>query len=65
MSRICKISNKKANNSYSISHSHVRTKRKQNVNLQNKKIWSTTKKQWLKIKISTKVIKSLYKLNIV
>lgn len=64
MSRICMISNKKANNGYKISHSHVRTKKKQNVNLQYKKIWSIHKKRWLKIKISTKVIKSLYKIKL-
>lgn len=61
MSKICQLTNKKANNGYSVSHSHVRTKRKQNVNLQNKKIWSITKKSWVKLKISTKAIKSMSK----
>nr|YP_009397209.1 ribosomal protein L28 [Thuretia quercifolia]ARW66395.1 ribosomal protein L28 [Thuretia quercifolia] len=64
MSKVCKISNKKPNNGYSVSHSHIRTKKKQNVNLQNKKIWSTTQKCWLKMKLSTKVIKSLYKIKL-
>nr|YP_009391830.1 ribosomal protein L28 [Acrosorium ciliolatum]ARW59974.1 ribosomal protein L28 [Acrosorium ciliolatum] len=64
MSRICIISNKKANNGYQISHSHVRTRKKQNVNLQNKKVWSISTKCWVKIKISTKVIKSLYKIKL-
>jgi len=64
MSKICIISKKKANNGYSISHSHVRTKKKQQVNLQNKKIWSINKKKWIKIKVCTKVIKSLNKINI-
>lgn len=62
MSKICQISQKKANNGYSISHSHVKIKKRQNVNLQIKKIWSIKKKCWLKIRISTKVIKSLHKL---
>nr|YP_009332733.1 ribosomal protein L28 [Membranoptera weeksiae]YP_009332951.1 ribosomal protein L28 [Membranoptera tenuis]AHZ94745.1 ribosomal protein L28 [Membranoptera weeksiae]AKL79207.1 ribosomal protein L28 [Membranoptera tenuis] len=64
MSKVCKISNKKANNGYSISHSHVKTKKKQNVNLQNKKIWSISKKCWLKIRVSTKIIKSLHKIDL-
>nr|YP_009326731.1 ribosomal protein L28 [Membranoptera platyphylla]AMJ16988.1 ribosomal protein L28 [Membranoptera platyphylla] len=64
MSKVCKVSNKKANNGYSISHSHVRTKKKQNVNLQNKRIWSISKKRWLKIKVSTKIIKSLHKIKL-
>nr|YP_009398659.1 ribosomal protein L28 [Kuetzingia canaliculata]ARW67845.1 ribosomal protein L28 [Kuetzingia canaliculata] len=59
MSKVCQISGKKANNGYKISHSHIRTKKKQNINLQNKKIWSMERKQWIKMKVSTRVIKSL------
>nr|QCI04131.1 ribosomal protein L28 [Antithamnionella ternifolia] len=62
MSRICQISQKKANNGYSISHSHIRTKKIQNVNLQRKKIWSESKKCWIKVKISVKALKSLHKI---
>nr|QCI04500.1 ribosomal protein L28 [Antithamnion hubbsii] len=61
MSRVCQISKKKANNGYNVSHSHVRTKKIQNVNLQTKKIWSNTQKCWIKIKISTKALKTLHK----
>nr|YP_009296994.1 ribosomal protein L28 [Ceramium japonicum]AOM66337.1 ribosomal protein L28 [Ceramium japonicum] len=61
MSKICQISGKKANNGYSISHSHVRTKKRQNVNLQSKKIWSIEKNQWIRVKISTKALKTIYK----
>nr|YP_009396994.1 ribosomal protein L28 [Spyridia filamentosa]ARW66180.1 ribosomal protein L28 [Spyridia filamentosa] len=61
MSRVCTISNKKANNGYSISHSHVRTKKIQEINLQNKRIWSQNKNKWIKVKISTKALKSLHK----
>lgn len=64
MSRICKITNKKSNNGYTVSHSHVRNKKVQYVNLQNKKIWSSKQKKWVKVKISAKAIKSLHKLQI-
>lgn len=64
MSKMCQISHKVANNGYSISHSHIRTKKKQNVNLQTKKIWSTRQNKWIKIKISTKALKALHKLKI-
>lgn len=64
MSKICEITKKKRNNGYSISHSHVRTKKIQNVNLQRKKIWSNSRKAWIRIKISTKAIKLLHKINI-
>lgn len=64
MSKICKISNKKANNGYSISHSNIKTKKKQHVNLQKKKVWSIRQKKWIKMRISTKVIRYIYKINI-
>nr|QCI05553.1 ribosomal protein L28 [Crouania attenuata] len=64
MAKICQISKKKANNGYSISHSHIKTKKKQNINLQNKKIWSIANHQWVRLKISTKALKSLSKLKI-
>nr|YP_010903647.1 ribosomal protein L28 [Hypnea wynnei]WCH56499.1 ribosomal protein L28 [Hypnea wynnei] len=63
MSKICQITGKKSNNGYQVSHSHTRTKKIQEVNLQNKKIWSYKKKKWIKIKISTKALKSFYRLN--
>lgn len=64
MGRICILSNKKANNGYSVSHSHARTKKKQNTNLQKKRVWSCKKKNWIKIRISTKAIKSLNKIKL-
>ena len=64
MSRKCQISGKLANNAYSISHSHIRTKRKQHVNLQKKKIWSISKNRWINMRISTKAMKNLYKINL-
>lgn len=61
MTKVCQISGKKSNNAYQVSHSHIRTKKLQHVNLQTKKIWSLTHKRWIKIKLSTKALKSLYK----
>nr|YP_010471145.1 ribosomal protein L28 [Synarthrophyton patena]UVF62974.1 ribosomal protein L28 [Synarthrophyton patena] len=64
MPRKCQITNKKANNAYSISHSHIRTKRLQKVNLQKKRIWSKNKLCWIKVYISTKAIKNMAHINI-
>lgn len=61
MSNKCYITGKTRNNGYSISHSHIRTKKIQGINLQNKKIWSVSKNRWVKIKVSTKGIKTLFK----
>lgn len=64
MSKKCQITNKKANNGYTISHSHIRTKKLQHVNLQNKKIWSKLQSRWIKVRISTNAIRSMAKINI-
>lgn len=59
MSRRCELTGKKANNAFAISHSHRRTKRLQQVNLQSKRIWWESGKRWVKLRISTKAIKTL------
>nr|YP_009541587.1 ribosomal protein L28 [Synarthrophyton chejuense]AYR05596.1 ribosomal protein L28 [Synarthrophyton chejuense] len=64
MSKKCQITNKKANNACAISHSHIRTKKLQNINLQNKRIWSKKKLRWIKLRISTKAIKNMSKIKI-
>nr|YP_009509253.1 ribosomal protein L28 [Gracilaria vermiculophylla]AXI96903.1 ribosomal protein L28 [Gracilaria vermiculophylla]QXU75114.1 ribosomal protein L28 [Gracilaria vermiculophylla]WDZ68052.1 ribosomal protein L28 [Gracilaria vermiculophylla] len=64
MVKKCMLTGKKSNNGYAVSHSHVRTKKIQQVNLQTKRIWSNKEKKWIKIKICTKAIKSLPKLKI-
>jgi len=64
MSKKCQVTNKRANNAYAISHSHIRTKRLQNVNLQNKRIWSKKQSCWIQVRISTKAIKNIAKISI-
>ncbi|MDJ0696183.1 MAG: 50S ribosomal protein L28 [Mastigocoleus sp. MO_167.B18] len=61
MSRRCQLTGKKANNAFAISHSHRRTKRLQQVNLQNKRVWWAKGNRWVKLKLSTKAIKTLEK----
>nr|WGH12871.1 ribosomal protein L28 [Echinothamnion sp.] len=64
MSKMCQISGKVANNGHQVSHSNIKTKKVQNVNLQIKRIWSSKKDCWIKIKVSSKIIKSLHKIKI-
>ena len=64
MSKKCQFSNKCANNAYAISHSHIRTKKRQQINLHKKKIWSLSQKKWIKMRVSTKVIKSMHKISL-
>lgn len=59
MSRRCQLTGKKANNAFAVSHSHRRTKRLQQVNLQEKRVWWSEGNRWVKLRISTKAIKTL------
>lgn len=61
MSRVCQLTGKKANNAYAVSHSHRRTKRLQQANLQEKRIWWPEGKRFVKLRLSTKAIKTLAK----
>ncbi len=61
MSRKCQLTGKKANNGYAVSHSHRRTKRLQHVNLQNKRVWWPEGKRFVRLRLSTKAIKTLEK----
>ena len=61
MSRRCQLTGKKANNGYAVSHTHRRTKKLQQVNLQFKKVWWETGKRWVKLRLSTNAIKTLNK----
>ncbi|ELR97279.1 50S ribosomal protein L28 [Gloeocapsa sp. PCC 73106] len=59
MGRKCDLTGKKANNAFSISHSHRRTKRLQHANLQWKRVWWTEGGRWVRLRLSTKAIKTL------
>ncbi|MCG8366722.1 MAG: 50S ribosomal protein L28 [Pseudanabaenales cyanobacterium] len=59
MARRCDLTGKKANNAYALSHSHRRTKKLQQVNLQTKRVWWPQGKRWVKLRLSTKAIKTL------
>jgi large subunit ribosomal protein L28 len=59
MSRKCMLTGRKANNGYAISHSHRRTKKVQEANLQWKRVWWEEGNRWVRLKLSTKAIKTL------
>ncbi|MBD1837609.1 50S ribosomal protein L28 [Coleofasciculus sp. FACHB-64] len=59
MSRKCQLTGKKANNAYAVSHSHRRTKKLQEANLQWKRVWWPQGNRWVKLRLSTKAIKTL------
>ncbi|MFM7447371.1 MAG: 50S ribosomal protein L28 [Leptolyngbyaceae cyanobacterium] len=59
MARKCQLTGKQANNAYAVSHSHRRTKKLQEVNLQWKRVWWPQGNRWVRLRLSTKAIKTL------
>ena len=64
MSRICELTGAKANNGMAVSHSHIRTKKLQQVNLQKRRLWWQEGNKWLTMRISTKALKSIQKVGL-
>ncbi|EFN57896.1 hypothetical protein CHLNCDRAFT_15707, partial [Chlorella variabilis] len=60
-SRVCDLTGKRANNGYVVTFSHKRNKKLQQVNLQYKKVYWPEGQRWVKLRISTKAIKSIEK----
>ncbi len=59
MARKCQLTGKQANNAFAVSHSHRRTKKLQEANLQWKRIWWAEGNRWVRLRVSTKAIKTL------
>ena len=64
MSRICELTGAKANNGMAVSHSHIRTKKLQQVNLQKRRLWWQEGNKWVTMRISTKALKSIQKVGL-
>lgn len=59
--RICPFTGKKANKANKVSFSNHKTKKLQFVNLQYKKIWWEEGKRYVKLRLSTKALKTIEK----
>ncbi|PIQ24225.1 50S ribosomal protein L28 [bacterium (Candidatus Blackallbacteria) CG17_big_fil_post_rev_8_21_14_2_50_48_46] len=61
MMRACDISGKRYNNANRVSHSNRKTKHRQQANLQWKRFWIPEEKRWVRLRVSTKVMKTITK----
>ncbi|XP_022760320.1 50S ribosomal protein L28, chloroplastic-like [Durio zibethinus] len=59
--RVCPFTGKKANRANKVSFSNHKTKKLQFVNLQYKKVWWEAGKRYLKLRLSTKALKTIEK----
>tara|TARA_B100000965_G_scaffold343549_2_gene313319 strand:+ start:1075 stop:1311 length:237 start_codon:yes stop_codon:yes gene_type:complete len=64
MSRVCELTGARANNGMAVSHSHIRTKKLQQVNLQKRRLWWKEGNKWVNLRISTKALKSIQKVGL-
>ena len=64
MSRVCELTGARANNGMAVSHSHIRTKKLQQVNLQKRRLWWQEGNKWATMRISTKALKSIQKVGL-
>ncbi|MBA0856254.1 hypothetical protein Goshw_025547 [Gossypium schwendimanii] len=61
LGRICPFTGKKANKANKVSFSNHKTKKLQFVNLQYKKVWWEAGKRYVKLRLSTKALKTIEK----
>jgi large subunit ribosomal protein L28 len=52
MSRVCQVTGKKAQVGNNVSHANNKTRRRFEVNLQNKRYWFEEENRWVRLKIS-------------
>ena len=61
MSRVCQLTGTRANNGMAVSHSHIRTKKLQQANLQKRRLWWAEGNKWIKIRVTTRALKTIQK----
>ena len=61
MARVCALTGKRPNVANKVSHSHIKTKKRQLPNLQVRRIWFEEEQRFVKLKLSTRALRTLRK----
>ena len=61
MSRVCDLTGTRANNGMAVSHSHIRTKKLQQANLQHRWLWWAEGNKWINLRVTTRALKTIQK----
>lgn len=61
MARKCAISGKGPQFGNNVSHSHKKTRKKWNANIITKRLWVPEENRWVRVKISTRMLRTIYK----
>jgi len=64
MARICQVSGKKTRSGNNVSHANNRTRRKFIPNLHTHRIWVESQNRYVKLRLSTKGLRTIDKLGI-
>ena len=61
MARRCPLTGKRPNVANKVSHSNIKTKKRQLPNLQRKRIWLEDEERWVRMRLSTRALRTLNK----
>ena len=61
MSRVCKFTGKRPNTANKVSHSNIKTKKRQLPNLQRRRLWWVEGGRFVTLRLSTRALRTLNK----
>ena len=64
MARQCELSGVKPIIGHKVSHSNIKTKKRQLPNLQTKRIWSESLNRFVKLRVSTSALRTLRRMSL-
>lgn len=64
MARVCDLTGKRSNVANKVSHSNIKTKKRQLPNLQKRRIWWEEQGRWVTLRVSTRVMRTLRKMTL-
>jgi large subunit ribosomal protein L28 len=64
VSNVCQVTGRRPSFGNNVSHSHRKTRRRWNPNIQSKRYWVPSEKRWITLTVSVKGMKTIDKLGI-
>lgn len=61
MARRCVLTGKRPNVANKVSHSNIKTKKRQLPNLQTRRVWYEKEQRWVRLRLSTRALRTLRK----
>ncbi len=59
MARVCSLTGKRPNVANKVSHSPIKTTKRPLPNLQTKRVWFAEENRWVKLRLSTRALRTL------